>query len=64
MPILSDLECEKLSKNFDFSGAQIDNIIRKQEIFEILYGGDFNFAHVIGFCEEELLNKESSKIGF
>jgi SpoVK/Ycf46/Vps4 family AAA+-type ATPase len=63
LPNLNLMEAELLAKKYDFSGAQIENIVRKQEIYEILNGGDFNITLIQGFCEEEQLVKQT-KIGF
>lgn len=63
LPNLNLMEAELLAKKYDFSGAQIENIVRKQEIYEILNGADFNITLIQGFCEEEQLVKQT-KIGF
>jgi hypothetical protein len=60
---LSDEEALILAGKYDFSGGQIENVVRKKEIHEILNGDDFNFSLLIEFCEEELLVKQN-KIGF
>jgi AAA+ superfamily predicted ATPase len=64
LPILNEGECEILANQFDFSGGQIDNIVRKNEIHEIVSGEDFNIQRIIEFCNEELLDKRTSKIGY
>jgi hypothetical protein len=66
MPHIPIEECEMLASQFDFSGGQIDNIVRKNEIHEIIYGGDVNLEKLVSFCEEELLTNQLSKtpIGF
>jgi len=65
LPQLTDLECETLAGLYDFSGGQIDNIVRKNEIQEIIYGISVDFNHILGFCETELLSKNNRvKIGF
>jgi hypothetical protein len=58
-------ECEKLSRSFDFSGGQIDNIVRKFEISEVLNGKETCINEIIEFCNKELIyNTPRIKIGF
>jgi len=65
LPSLSETECETLANRFDFSGGQIDNIVRKNEIHEIIHGITVDFSNIIEFCKTELLSKNSSvRIGF
>ncbi|NCA22010.1 MAG: AAA family ATPase, partial [Crocinitomicaceae bacterium] len=65
LPSLSETECEELASQFDFSGGQIDNIVRKNEIHEVIHGLKVEFKSIIDFCTTELLAKASfTKIGF
>jgi hypothetical protein len=66
MPHLSNEDCEILATKFDFSGGQIDNIVRKNEINEILYGSTVDVITLLEFCKEETLINQFSKksIGF
>jgi SpoVK/Ycf46/Vps4 family AAA+-type ATPase len=66
MPHLSIKDCEILATKFDFSGGQIDNIVRKNEINEILYGSKIDVTTLLEFCKEETLTNQFSKtpIGF
>lgn len=65
LPFLTEIECEKLASQFDFSGGQIDNIVRKSEIHEVIHGLKIEFKSILDFCSTELLAKTSgSKIGF
>ncbi len=65
MPRLSESECESLSTQFDFSGGQIDNIVRKSEISEVIHGKSVDYNQLICFCNEEILgNSNRNKIGF
>ena len=66
MPHLSNEDCEILATKFDFSGGQIDNIVRKNEINEILYGTTVDVITLLEFCKEETLTNQFSKksIGF
>jgi len=65
LPSLSESECETLANRFDFSGGQIDNIVRKNEIHEIIHGISVDFSNIIESCKTELLSKNNSiRIGF
>ena len=66
MPQLPDEDCELLASQFDFSGGQIDNIVRKNEINEIIYGNKLNVKTLVDFCKEEMLSNQFSRtqIGF
>lgn len=65
LPSLTESECETLANRFDFSGGQIDNIVRKNEIHEIIHGISVDFSNIIDFCKTELLSKNSGvRIGF
>ncbi|MCB9033158.1 MAG: AAA family ATPase [Chitinophagales bacterium] len=61
IPHLSDNDCELLATQFDFSGGQIDNIVRKNEINEIVYGTKVNLKILIAFCKEETLCNQLSR---
>ena len=65
LPDLKDEEVGVLSKQYDFSGGQIENIARKRFITTVLGGKDVPFEQICGFCKEELLQDNNiSKIGF
>lgn len=64
LPGLTLKECEFLAKNFDFSGGQIDNILRKNEIHEIIHGKKVSLENLLTFCTEETLVSYRAKIGF
>lgn len=64
MPHLDDKRCQMLAEKFDFSGGQIDNIIRKSEIQEIIHGTITNFEQILSFCNEESILTKTTKIGF
>ena len=65
LPCLTVAECETLANRFDFSGGQIDNVIRKNEIYEIIHGIYVDFNNIVEFCNSELLFKNNSvKVGF
>ena len=65
LPSLPAGDFDILGEQFDFSGGQIDNIVRKFEIVTILNGRNPDLAELIAFCKEELLeNTHYTKIGF
>ena len=66
MPHLSDEDCEILASRFDFSGGQIDNIVRKNEINEIIHGSKVDMQMLLEYCKEETLSSQFSRtqIGF
>lgn len=64
---LTDLEasdCYFLAENFDFTGGQINNIVRKKEIYEIIHGTKVIRMDLHNFCKEETLSKGINQIGF
>lgn len=46
------------------SGGQIDNVIRKSEIQEIVHGTMADLEQIQAFCNEEYIIKKTTKIGF
>ena len=64
MPLLTLEESILLAEKFDFSGGQIDNILRKKEIHEIIHGEKVSLTKLISFCSEETLLNNTVKIGF
>lgn len=66
MPELSEVVARHLATSYDFSGGQIENIIRKCGIESILYGNDYITAEKVEqFCKEETWVKEQrARIGF
>jgi AAA+ superfamily predicted ATPase len=66
MPHLSNEDCELLASQFDFSGGQIDNIVRKNEINEIIHGSKVDIKMLFEYCREETLSNQFSRtqIGF
>lgn len=64
LPFLTIQDCNLLAEKFDFSGGQIDNILRKNEIHEIIHGEKVTLTKLMAFCSEETLVSKTSKIGF
>ena len=62
---LSDKEALMLAERFEFSGGQIDNIVRKFEISGILENRQPGIDELFAFCDEEKFEKSSTrKIGY
>jgi AAA+ superfamily predicted ATPase len=56
-----------LASRYEFSGGEIDNIIRKIEISDILYQQKIDLETIIQFCEEETMRRNGAgrnKVGF
>ena len=67
--MLADLSSDDalhLAENFDFSGGQIENVVRKKEIDAILNGVEPDYDAICNYCREESVVKGNtrSKIGF
>jgi len=60
---LSDDEGLQLAQSFDFSGGEIDNIVRKSTINEIIFGENPQFSDLVKLCSEEKITQRPS-IGF
>ena len=63
---LSDIEAEELALQYDLSGGQIENIVRKSTVEYILAGALPSLETLHGFCQNERLNNNDKrqKIGF
>jgi len=64
LPNLTESDCEALAGKFDFTGGQIDNIVRKCEIEEILNGTPYRLEHVETYCGTEQLSNKGAALGF
>lgn len=65
IPYLKEEDYDLLAQAYDFSGGEIDNIVRKVELNEILNGELPHFKNILEFCDSELIfRKEYRKIGF
>ena len=64
-PELSEANCLYLSEQFQFTGAQIENIQRKLSIQTCLHNQLVQFNDVLGFCRAEtFLETQHHEIGF
>jgi len=61
-------EIEKLVEDYDLTGAQIENVVRRTEIQSILYNKTLNFEMLKSICNEESTgfsrNGKTVQIGF
>lgn len=65
MPILNIEDCETLARGFQFSGGQIENIVRKKEIHEIIHDAEIDFEMILSFCQQEvILGDAVNAVGF
>lgn len=64
-PILTDSNIRYLAERFPFSGAQIENIVRKLAIQHCLHQSSGNMQDILMACETETIHEKSnSEIGF
>ncbi len=66
MPTLSPEQALLLAATHDFSGGQIDNVVRKATMLEVIEGAEPDFATIERLCREEKLGKSSLRpsVGF
>lgn len=64
MPSLTDEDAQILADAFAFSGGEIDNIVRKSTIMEVLNGAEPDLQELKRLCKEEKMHNESGRIGF
>ena len=64
-PALSEDEACTIASSFNFTGGQIENIVRKYTIDNILSGKEGGYKELIQYCQEEFETKSSiNRIGF
>lgn len=62
---LSDADCRFFAERYDFSGGEIDNVVRKVITYEIVHDGKPNRNDVERFCDEEHFdNSRRRTMGF
>ncbi len=64
MPSLSEEDAQALATDFSFSGGEIDNIIRKATIMEVLEGKRPDLHDIKRLCREEKMHGDRARIGF
>ena len=65
LPWLSDEECDKLAAHYDLSGGEIDNIVRKTFMEQVISGARPSLETIEDWCRnEKLATKNGNSIGF
>ena len=64
LPGLAEREAGFLASNFDFSGGEIDNIVRKAVMMEVLDGEVPSIEALVKLCGEEKIGSSRQRIGF
>jgi hypothetical protein len=66
MSNLSESDADELAQKYDFSGGQIENIVRKSVVEQVLNGGLPSLETLHGFCRNERFNQIDNRprIGF
>ena len=64
IPSLCDNAAQDLALAFSFSGGEIDNIVRKATIMEVIDGREPDIEELKRLCQEEKLHGDSARIGF
>lgn len=65
LPELSEAEVKQLAQLFAFSGGEIDNIVRKIHMHELLQGVAITFDDILQYAQQEKWHKQSTvKMGF
>ena len=66
LPNITKEQAMELAKNFPFSGGEIDNIVRKYIMENVLHGQRPSFETIISFCNQEKWEASTmgNKIGY
>jgi len=65
LPSLSEEDAQMLASAYDFSGGQIDNIVRKALMLEVMKGEKPTLDSLVMMCGEEKISRNRAKrIGF
>lgn len=66
LPVLTDEQATRLAATYNFSGGEIDNIVRKVTLTEVVDGTAPSWENLIRICNEEKIGRggSSGKIGF
>jgi ATP-dependent 26S proteasome regulatory subunit len=64
LPELSVVQYRNLAALYEFSGAQIDNVVRRCEMETMLNGEKITFETIVRHCDMETLSRKSQPIGF
>lgn len=62
---LAEEQCRKLAADYDFSGGEIDNIVRKVVMDEVISGNRPDFDFIVDACKNErFAGGQHTKVGF
>ncbi len=61
LPSLSKEDAQTLASNYEFSGGQIDNIVRKTLMQEVIKGEKPTLKSLIMICNEEKISKNNGR---
>jgi hypothetical protein len=64
LPNLTKVETERLATAYNFSGGQINNIVRKVTIHKLLHGIEPDFVLIEAFCNDEHFIDDRKFIGY
>ena len=64
LPTLSEDNAARLATDYDFSGGEIDNIVRKATMQEVLNGEAPSIEAIVRLCSEEKIGRQHTRIGF
>ncbi len=64
LPRLTESEATQLAVAFDFSGGEIDNIVRKATMEEVIRGTVPDMERMLTLCREERMREYGRKVGF
>ena len=64
LPVLTPAEAATLAAQYDFSGGEIDNVVRKVTMEEIIGGKMPSMDMLTRICGEEKIEKKTARIGF
>ncbi len=64
LPLLTESEADALAAEYDFSGGEIDNIVRKATMNEVLTGKGYSLDYLRELCSQEHLSNKCGNIGF
>ncbi|MBO4754012.1 MAG: AAA family ATPase [Bacteroidales bacterium] len=64
LPEIDEKTALALASQYDFSGGQIENVVRRQRVEYVLYGHDISFDSLNRICKEEGYDKKTRGIGF
>lgn len=65
LPALKPEEARRLSQQYDFTGGEIENVVRRHQVETILHGDPTNLLEALQrLCQRERLSSKNPKMGF